>query len=56
MTHHHDWTAIGTHLFAGVAVVSLSQAALLLTCISAAIAIILGLIKLHDRLKYGPAK
>jgi hypothetical protein len=54
VSHHHDWTAIGVYLSAGVAVVSLQQAAFVLTIISTLIAIALGAIKLHDRLKYGP--
>lgn len=55
----HDlssWSERGAYLFAGVAVVSLSQAALWATLLSACIAILLGLIKLHDRLRYGPQR
>jgi hypothetical protein len=43
-----------TYLCAGVAVVSLTQAALLVTITAGLISIILGGIRLHDRLKYGP--
>ena len=56
MSHHHDWTTIGTFVSAGVAVVSLQQAAFVLTIISTLIAIILGIIKLYDRVTYGPSK
>jgi hypothetical protein len=56
MSQHHDWVAIGTYLSAGVALVSLQQAAFVLTIISTLIAIVLGAIKLHDRLRYGPSK
>ena len=56
MTHLHDWAERGAYLFAGVAVVSLTQAAVVLTCVSAFLASVLALIKLHDRLKYGPSK
>ena len=42
-----------TFLCAGVAVVSLSQVAVVLTIISTVIAIILGGIRIHDRVKYG---
>jgi hypothetical protein len=43
-----------TWISAGIAVVSLSQAALILTVIATIISITLGLIRLHDRLAYGP--
>jgi hypothetical protein len=56
MTHLHDWAERGAYLFAGVAVVSLTQAALWASLFAAVISIILGAIKLHDRLKYGPNK
>ena len=53
--HEHrnvlDWAAWG---FAGLAAISLSQAALTLTIIATGISIILGLIRVHDRIKYGP--
>jgi hypothetical protein len=52
----HQWAERGAYLFAGVAVVSLQQAAFALTIVSTIIAIVLGIIKLHDRLKYGPIK
>lgn len=51
----HPWAERGAYLFAGLAVVSLQQAAFVLTIISTLIAIVLGGIKLHDRLRYGPA-
>lgn len=62
MSLHHlsdtasQWVERGVYLSAGVAVVSLSQAALWATLISALIAIALGLLRLHDRIKYGPNK
>ena len=54
MHHFSTWAERGAYLFAGVAVVSLSQAAVVLTCVSAFLASVLALIKLHDRLRYGP--
>ena len=59
MTHeflngHRGLTDLLTFLCAGVAVVSLSQAALVLTIISTVIAIVLGGIRIHDRVRYGP--
>lgn len=49
----HSWAEKGAYLFAGVAVVSLQQAAFAVTIIAGCISAILGAIKLHDRLKYG---
>jgi NaMN:DMB phosphoribosyltransferase len=46
----------GTWFAAAVAVVSLSQLAFALTIIATTISIVLGLIRVHDRLKYGPAQ
>lgn len=40
-------------LCAGIAVISLSQAAYALTIIATLISIVLGGIKIHDRIKYG---
>lgn len=54
LNEHRGLTDLATFLCAGVAVVSLSQAALLLTILSTLIAIILGGIRIHDRLRYGP--
>lgn len=54
LNDHRGFTDLATFLCAGVAVVSLSQAALVLTIISTVIAIILGGIRIHDRLRYGP--
>jgi hypothetical protein len=54
LNEHRGFTDLATFLCAGVAVVSLSQAALLLTILSTLIAIILGGIRIHDRLRYGP--
>jgi hypothetical protein len=49
-----QWAERGAYLFAGVAFVSLSQAALWATLISALVAIVLGAFRIHDRIKYGP--
>lgn len=49
----HQWAERGAYLFAGVAVVSLQQAAFAVTIIAGLISAALGLIKLHDRLRYG---
>jgi hypothetical protein len=49
----HPWAERGAYLFAGVAVVSLQQAAFAMTIIAGLISAVLGLIKLHDRLRYG---
>lgn len=51
----HSWAERGAYLFAGVAVVSLQQAAFVVTICAGLISAILGAIKLHDRLKYGRA-
>lgn len=55
LTEHRGLTDLLTFLCAGVAVVSLSQAALILTIVSTLIAIALGGFRLHDRIRYGPA-
>lgn len=49
----HQWAERGAYLFAGVAVVSLQQAAFVVTIIAGLISAALGLIKLHDRVKFG---
>lgn len=53
--HRHllDWL---TWLFAGVALVSLSQLAFALTCIATGLSIILGCVRIHDRIRYGPLR
>ena len=56
LNEHRGVTDLATFLCAGVAVVSLSQAALVLTIISTLIAIVLGAIRIHDRVKYGPKR
>lgn len=54
MSHDvHSWAERGAYLFAGVAVVSLQQAAFAVTIIAGLISAVLGAIKLHDRLRYG---
>jgi hypothetical protein len=50
---HHEWAERGAYLFAGVAVVSLQQAAFAVTIVAGLISAILGAIKLHDRVRYG---
>ena len=54
--HLSAWSERGAYLFAGVAVVSLSQTAFVLTIVATIISIILGGVKLHDRIRYGPSK
>ena len=61
MTHdflngHRGLTDLLTFLCAGVAVVSLSQAALIMSLLAAAMSLVLGAIRVHDRWKYGPGK
>jgi hypothetical protein len=51
----HSWAERGAYLFAGVAVVSLQQAAFAMTIVAGLISAILGAIKLHDRIRYGRA-
>ena len=55
MIHEHrhllDFGAMG---FAALAAISLSLAALTLTIIATLLSIILGIIRVHDRIKYGP--
>jgi len=57
MIHEHrhllDWAV---WVSAGVAAVSLTQAALLVTFIAGCLSIILGAFRLHDRLRYGPKR
>lgn len=55
MHDHAQWAERFAYLFAGVAAVSLSQAAYALTIIATVLSIILAGFKLHDRIKYGPA-
>ena len=56
MTHENShWAERLAYLFAGVAAVSLSQAAYVLTITATLLSIILAGFKLHDRIKYGPA-
>ncbi len=47
------WIDLVTVSLAGVAAVSLSQAALAVTFGAGLISIVLGCIRIHDRLKYG---
>jgi hypothetical protein len=54
LNEHRGLSDLATFLCAGVAVVSLSQAAVVLTIVSTLIAIVLGGIRIHDRIKYGP--
>ena len=55
MTHEHSqWAERLAYLFGGVALISLAQAAYILTIVATLISIALGCFKLHDRIKYGP--
>jgi hypothetical protein len=54
MGHDHRLLDAATWLSAGVAAISLASAALWLTVIATAISIALGVIRLHDRFRYGP--
>jgi hypothetical protein len=57
MAHDHiQWAERLAYLFAGVAAVSLSQAAYALTILATLLSIILAAFKLHDRIYYGPAR
>lgn len=49
------WLDIGAVTGAVVAGISLANAALIVTLIAGLISIVLGLIRIHDRLKYGKA-
>ena len=51
---HGHWVERAAVAFAGVAVVSLAQAAYALTIVATVLSIILACFKLHDRLRYGP--
>jgi hypothetical protein len=53
LNEHRGLTDLATFLCAGVAVVSLSQAALVVSIIAGLVSIILGGIRVHDRMKYG---
>lgn len=56
MHEHSQWVERFAYVFAGVAAVSLSQAAYALTILATLLSIILAGVKLHDRFKYGPAR
>lgn len=54
MIHEQSqWIERLAYLFAGVAAVSLSQAALLVTLVAGLLSAILAGIRIHDRIKYG---
>lgn len=52
--NNHPISDLFTWIFAAVAVVSLAKAALIVSVVAGLISIALGLIRLHDRIKYGP--
>lgn len=54
MNDHHPFLDFLTWISAAVAVVSLAKAALLISCLAGLVSMALGLVRLHDRLKYGP--
>lgn len=54
--HDHRILDLATLLSAGIAAVSLANAALAVTIIAGVISIICGIVRLYDRLKYGPVK
>lgn len=56
MHEHSQWTERFAYLFGGVALISLSQAAYVLTIIATLLSIVLAVFKLHDRVRYGPAR
>lgn len=56
MSNHHDWVSTGAITFAGVAAVSLQQAAWIVTIIAGLISVVLGLVKLYDRFHGKPAE
>jgi methyl coenzyme M reductase subunit D len=53
---HAQWAERFAYLFAGVAAVSISQAAYALTIVATLLSIMLAGFKLHDRIRYGPAR
>ena len=57
MIHEHrhllDWATWACALAAGI---SLANAALMVTFVAGMLSIILGAIRLHDRLRYGPSR
>jgi hypothetical protein len=52
----HDNARIGAWVFAGIAGISLAQAALIATVLAGTASFILALISIYDRLKYGPKR
>ncbi len=57
MIHEHSQLADRlAFLFGGVALISLSQAAYLLTIIATVLSIVLATLRIHDRLRYGPQR
>lgn len=56
MHDHNQWVERLAYVFAGIAAVSLAQAALAVTIVAGLLSIVLGAFRLHDRLKHGPSK
>lgn len=56
MNQHHRLLDAATWIAAGVAAVSLTQAAVAMSLVAATVSVILGCIRLHDRVKYGPSR
>ena len=56
LQHLHQWAERGAYLFAGVALVSLQQTAFVVTILAGLVSLILGAIKLHDRIRFGRGK
>jgi hypothetical protein len=55
--HDHRFLDLGAGLFAGIAAISFWQGiALAVTIIAGCLSIMLGGIRLYDRLKYGPVR
>lgn len=53
MDQAHSWAERGAYLFAGVAVVSLQQAAWIMTCLAAFVSVLCGAIKIYDWFRLG---
>jgi hypothetical protein len=57
MIHEHSRLVEAlAYVFGGLALFSLTQAAVVMSLIAATVSVLLGGIRIHDRIKYGPAR
>lgn len=57
MIHEHSRLVEAlAYAFGGLALISLTQAAVVMSLMAATVSVILGAIRIHDRIKFGPAR